>query len=1399
MDYKKLLVFSPTQQIFETALANEIADQFVVAFIEEPRMIWAQGIYYPCPFTKEEINNIIKELQDKDTSIEDTIAALVARINKITGITGDSWEAKAGSNYTKNSEDITDAIYDLDRTLAQNIAARKAVTGLQNTYTPHTDTIISDANSLHNADKILADSVKKEVSDRTAAVQLEANSRQTEDNRIESKVDAEVQRSTDKDTKIEQSITNLTNSINADLTKVKNMLKEGATLDEAKTALTALGSDYKDLYSLASHFKTFLTSADAADTTINSWKEIETFLDGITDTETLTGLLKNISDNVNSRITSVTGVNGLTFQPVSTSSYINSADSLADAVQDLDTALKTTEESMYSLDQQTNNRIDTTNKQVTDNSQAITALQNNTLGNIKLFDLNEDNKDDIISYINAGNTDCCVKYTNGKFYSFWSKNHDDEYPEEDQYWFISLGTGDSPLSGEGPEALFRILMIGQQPIYENSFKINGRHINNNTIDERNLTFSVIEKLNQVNIIDYGETNDNLLEAFENNPKNTFVRLTFTGKNTVVKVAKWYDESKRAVVTAPYIYKNNLICSIIPLEYDDEPEVDKYTIPVELGEKTIKNIKESQLSDDVAAKLNQIRIFEVTSTSDNTEVINAYKANPDNVFVKLNTGSQVFVLKVTHWQSNDVNSNLVTERANVGGTERFILINTTGYSLGDVSFNLANIPTITKNKLSADLQNTINQLDGYTSIENIDNIINTGTYKVNQTVNGATIPNLLQVIRFNNSNQSKQVFYDLLNGVIKYRTGITKDNTTTWNGWIVAKLDGVSIKDTSIPTTALVDRSVTKPKLSQDLQDAVNQLTITIDISQIDDVKTVGTYIVTKKVNNPVPNDLTVACLLQVCEPIKNFIRQVFYDLPAGVIKYRGINDNNIWTDWVNFKWNANSLNIDVETNADPKSTAATTDNSVTTRLTSTNGRLYPKVKLHSYDASRDISETATNLVEEKALAKHLKELDTKFSTPSQVDARFQSLVGAAPEALDTLEEIAAKIQDGDDIHTALVNDIAGKIGKDDLTIDCALSVQEDGHTKVRVIGKVDGVEKTAGAFHIKSLNGNQLVGTGDLKLDIPDLKVFQVTVDSDNTELITYCNSADYHNNVIILYNSNVFVPYTVNAVGINTNYALNASYGCISLNITANAATRITGSVNGAVLSKDTVTLNHLAPNLKHPYQIIGMDKLDTATDNGFYLVQNGINEDGAGSQYPLWLQVMNMLGRDTNINYCKQCLYDGYVGIFKVRMKPDTSTNWGEWKYLNLDGTYIKDGSITKDKLADDVKSKLNINHYLLVLGNNNTFVHLKNDDNVSITTGLKNIVKDIASTAIYNKLEIKHGGNIIRLETIIGGDNPIVIASMVDYDTLSKTYFKITIGDTPAECTVESKTVNILNDTL
>ena len=56
----------------------------------------------------------------------------------------------------------------------------------------------------------------------------------------------------------------------------------------------AIGSeDGYDLSRFVAKVNAFLEDADASDTTINRWKEIESFLTGITDTKTLTGLLND--------------------------------------------------------------------------------------------------------------------------------------------------------------------------------------------------------------------------------------------------------------------------------------------------------------------------------------------------------------------------------------------------------------------------------------------------------------------------------------------------------------------------------------------------------------------------------------------------------------------------------------------------------------------------------------------------------------------------------------------------------------------------------------------------------------------------------------------------------------------------------------------------------------------------------------------------------------------------------------------------------------------------------------------------------------------------------------------------------------------------------------------------
>lgn len=60
------------------------------------------------------------------------------------------------------------------------------------------------------------------------------------------------------------------------------------------------------------------------------------------------------------------------------------------------------------------------------------------------------------------------------------------------------------------------------------------------------------------------------------------------------------------------------------------------------------------------------------------------------------------------------------------------------------------------------------------------------------------------------------------------------------------------------------------------------------------------------------------------------------------------------------------------------------------------------------------------------------ENDSDYQTASDVDNRINQIVGAAPEALDTLEEIANKLTDNDDVVAAITTQIAEKASVTDL-------------------------------------------------------------------------------------------------------------------------------------------------------------------------------------------------------------------------------------------------------------------------------------------------------------------------------------------------------------------------------
>ena len=134
---------------------------------------------------------------------------------------------------------------------------------------------------------------------------------QAEDERQQGEIDAlevEVENIHKKDAAQDKEITALhktdsdqqaeIDTANANLEHLRKRLHPTAVFDSLESTFSALGENYSTFWALANTFKTFLEAKDTADSTINRWQEIETFLQGITDTETLSGLLEQLEKDI---------------------------------------------------------------------------------------------------------------------------------------------------------------------------------------------------------------------------------------------------------------------------------------------------------------------------------------------------------------------------------------------------------------------------------------------------------------------------------------------------------------------------------------------------------------------------------------------------------------------------------------------------------------------------------------------------------------------------------------------------------------------------------------------------------------------------------------------------------------------------------------------------------------------------------------------------------------------------------------------------------------------------------------------------------------------------------------------------------------------------------------------
>lgn len=123
-----------------------------------------------------------------------------------------------------------------------------------------------------------------------------------------------------------------------------------------------------------------------------------------------------------------------------------------------------------------------------------------------------------------------------------------------------------------------------------------------------------------------------------------------------------------------------------------------------------------------------------------------------------------------------------------------------------------------------------------------------------------------------------------------------------------------------------------------------------------------------------------------------------------------------------------------------------------------------KEKVDSIDSLSESLDDLKDQVDSLEIPTKVSQLtnDSKYQTESQVNARISEIIGAAPEALDTLGEIADKLGDTDDAVSAIVGVVNDHVADAEEKYFPKTGGTIDGDTKVQ--------DSTFSAFGVKNTN-----------------------------------------------------------------------------------------------------------------------------------------------------------------------------------------------------------------------------------------------------------------------------------------------------------------------------------------
>lgn len=136
------------------------------------------------------------------------------------------------------------------------------------------------------------------------------------------------------------------------------------------------------------------------------------------------------------------------------------------------------------------------------------------------------------------------------------------------------------------------------------------------------------------------------------------------------------------------------------------------------------------------------------------------------------------------------------------------------------------------------------------------------------------------------------------------------------------------------------------------------------------------------------------------------------------------------------------------------------------------------------------------------------ENDAKYQSDSEVDSRIQNVIGSAPEALDTLKELADSLGNDPDFAGTVTKELAKKADKTEVELKAN---QSDVDVQVNIINdKFSNVDSSLGSFETLISEETEARGLADTKLQEDLMKAVEGMVkheDYKNKKIIVLSNA----------------------------------------------------------------------------------------------------------------------------------------------------------------------------------------------------------------------------------------------------------------------------------------------------